>query len=518
MSSSSPTRLWRLLACAPLALLATCGKAPPPPAPRLVLLYVTCTLEKHHLEPYDPAVRTTPHLAAFADEGVVFERHVTECGQSGIDFATLFTGKQADGHGIYDHPNVLAERNNLIAETFAAAGYDTYYWSGHPMASSDLGYGQGVPASNVVQRERMFGDNAKPFAKTYLAELSANDARFQGILERLAAEPDYRAFVQVAFTVTHEPYHRYVPVEELLAFLARNPEVAPGLERGEIERWVKVYQEHRHELNWDFRNARAELGLDDADVAALARTLEALYSACVSQLDGYFGQVLDAIRARGLDGQSLVAFTADHGELLWRDNAAFPWTHGLDLAPEILDVPWILRAPGLRPGRYPAVTRSIDVFPTLAGLCGLPIPRSVTGNDLAPALRGQAEAPEALAFSHSPLWPEARIERFGSYPAVHELMPTRDPSWLSVRVRDRDLVCQERRVGPEQEVLEAFDLADDPGQRRNVFDPKDPRHARLVEALRRYKQNLVESFHPEPEIGLTDNETLDRLRALGYIR
>lgn len=510
----------RIPCLALLALLAACGApaAPPPPAPRLVVLYVNCTLNKSFLAPYEPAVRYTPNLAAFAAEGVVFERHVTECGQSGIDFATLFTGKQADGHGIYDHPNVLAERNELIAESFAAAGYETFYWSGHPMASASLGYGQGVPEANVIAHDRMFGNSSEPFEKTYLASLSANEPRFQAILARLAAEPDYRAFVQVAFTETHEPYHRYVPVKELRAFLQRFPEVAPDLDPKAIARWVSRYQKYRHELNWDFAQTRKALKLSDADVAALARTLAALYAACVGQLDGYFGEVLGAISAQGLDGECLLAFTTDHGELLYRDNASFPWTHGLELAPEILEVPLILRGAGLAPGRYGAVSRSIDVFPTLAGLCGIPIPSAVEGLDLSRALRGTVPPPAPLAFSHTPLWPEARMERFGRYQPVHDLLPARDPQCMTVRVRDGDLVLQIRRTRAQEDRIECFDLASDPEQRVDRYDPADPRQAELLEGLRRYKQKLAEHFDSALESEVPDNDTLERLRALGYIR
>src|SRR6185369_11475786 len=55
--------------------------------PRLVVLYVACTVKDRYLEPYNAAVDYTPNLAAFARESVVFRRHMTEAAQSGIAFA-----------------------------------------------------------------------------------------------------------------------------------------------------------------------------------------------------------------------------------------------------------------------------------------------------------------------------------------------------------------------------------------------------------------------------------------------
>ena len=93
-------------------------------------------MARDFLGAYRTEVSSTPRLAAFAREGVVMRAHVTETAQSGVAYAALLTGTQADRHGIYYHPNTLAEDNLTLAECFAAAGYETWFWSGHPMASA----------------------------------------------------------------------------------------------------------------------------------------------------------------------------------------------------------------------------------------------------------------------------------------------------------------------------------------------------------------------------------------------
>ena len=89
----------------------------------------------------------TPSLAAFARDSVVFEKHDTETPESGIAYASIFTGSQSDRHKVFHHPSILKDGLPTIARTFAANGYECWFWAGHPMANAALNYGQGVPRS-----------------------------------------------------------------------------------------------------------------------------------------------------------------------------------------------------------------------------------------------------------------------------------------------------------------------------------------------------------------------------------
>ncbi len=482
-----------------------------PSGPRLVILYAPCTVNRGYLEPYEPSVSFTPELAAFARESVVFRRHNTESGQSGCDFAALFTGTQAYEHGVYHHPSILREDLQLVAETFGQAGYETFFWSMHPMASAELGYGQGVPPERVY--------SARGPRKRLL--LQESDPDFRELLDGLAADPRRRAFVLASFTLTHAPYQKQLPDGAVERFLSDHPGRANGVTPDEVRRWLPVYDEHQHALEWDFPAAIAELGLSAGEVERLAAVLEVLYATAVAELDSAFGQMLAALKRRGLEDQALVAFTADHGELLRRENALFQWTHGLELAPEVLHVPLLIRCPGLPAGDYEGVTRSIDVYPTLAGLCGVELPaaRPPEGTDLAPVLRGERPVPELLAFSHSTVVSAEHLENFRDFELVNRYFPRTDPELIWVRARRGDLVAKLRSLDGTRFGLEVFDLALDPRETTNLYDPASPEHARLAEALEAYKEKLVENFARQGEGGeLGTEERLERLRDLGYVR
>jgi hypothetical protein len=75
---------------------------------------------------------------------------------------------------------------------------------------------------------------------------------------------------------------------------------------------------------------------------------------------------------------------------------------------------------------------------------------------------------------------------------------------------------QRVNIGGETWQLEAYDLAEDPLQLENRFDPADPRQQKLAEALEGYRARLVAGFARSEQP--LDPEALQRMRDLGYVR
>jgi arylsulfatase A-like enzyme len=492
-----------------------CGSAGGALAPRLVLLYATCTLAKSFLAPYDPSVTWTPHLHAFARRGVVFRRHQTEEGLSGVAFASIFSGAQATRHGVFSQPVRLGEEVLLITEAFADAGFEVWFWGDHEMASPALGYAQGVPAERVVAgAPRFHAPDPRRLRPEEEAFLRADDPRFVAVLEGLRRDPRRRALVVTNFTVTHAPYS----IAHLEALCRDDPGACPA-ESDRVEETAELFWRHYVDLSWNLDATVRRLGLGDADVARIARVAELLYRANVHRLDGLFGEVVAAVETRGLLDESAIAFTADHGEVLHREGAIFHWNHGFALAPESLGVPWLLVAAGVEPGEWQGVTRSIDVFPTLAGLAGVPLAEgAVEGVDLAPALRGEAPAPVLVALSHSALVPEVllQVSRARGGTLLDALHPDRRGDGLWVSLRDGDRVYKlARRSGRERLEHLVYDLSRDPTEQQDLYDPADAAQRERFEELERYRAALrrrLDGTATEPE-----PRSLERLRGLGYV-
>jgi len=108
------------------------------------------------------------------------------------------------------------------------------------------------------------------------------------------------------------------------------------------------------------------------------------YYASITFLDAQVGRVLDALEPLGLADNTVVAFTSDHGYHLGE--------HGLwqkrSLFEESARVPLLLSAPGMttRGKSTDSLAELVDLYPTFADCCGLPIPQHVSGVSLKPAL------------------------------------------------------------------------------------------------------------------------------------
>lgn len=128
---------------------------------------------------------------------------------------------------------------------------------------------------------------------------------------------------------------------------------------------------------------------DDSITQAEARTLRHGYYAAVSYTDAQIGKVLDALERLNLDENTVVVLWGDHGWHLgdlgvWGKHTTYEFA---------LRSPLVVRAPDVSNAggtTVRAIVESLDIYPTLADLCGLPIPGRVDGESLVPHLKQSA--------------------------------------------------------------------------------------------------------------------------------
>ena len=484
-----------------------------PKPPRLVVLYATCTVNKNYLSPYNPNVTFTPHIERFSQQSQVFTKHRTEAGLSGIAFASIFTGNQAPQHGIFAQPTTMADSVYDVTEAFADNGYDVFFWNNHNMGASDLNYGQGAPKENVISNET----------------LDPDDERFGAILKRLSEDKEYKAFILTNFTVSHGPY---LPddFEKFGQVYPGESDVLRELTVEEFRKYMWLYYKNNIELRYNFPQAKLDLDLTDEDLSKLVRVVELLYKSRMAVLDHHFGLLLKKIDDLRLADESLIVFTADHGESLYRSHAPFKWSHGHALQADVLDVPLIIRMPAadMPPRRCDVVTRSMDVFPTMAQLSQLQLPANINlnGYDLTGVMKGKEVDPQHLAFSHTgklvPTMGDPTDRQEIIVKQIARFYPRSDLALTWVAVRQNDMVWKYRNMGGMDFGFQAFDLSTDPGEENDTFDPSDPQHQMMAEELKRYKEILLTAYREweairAQSIELPDEERLERLRSLGYI-
>lgn len=179
------------------------------------------------------------------------------------------------------------------------------------------------------------------------------------------------------------------------------------------------------------------------------------YHASISFMDAQVGRVLDALERLKLTDNTVVVMTSDHGYHMYE--------HGLwqkmSLFENSARVPLIIAAPGARGnGRSTAaLAELVDLYPTLADLCGLPAPAYLDGVSQRPVLENPPASVKDVAFTQV---------RHGKVPGYS----ARTKRW-------RYTLWDDGRQGEQ-----LFDHEADPGELTNLAS--DPRHAETIAGLR----------------------------------
>lgn len=136
------------------------------------------------------------------------------------------------------------------------------------------------------------------------------------------------------------------------------------------------------------------------------------YYAMVSEVDEWCGRILETLERTGQAENTIVVFTADHGEWLGEGGKFGKGYPGDDA---VTRVPLIMRAPGWTSadGQHcDALVEAVDVLPTLLDFAGLPVPSDLQGRSLGGYLRGEAVAERESALTEFAGWRSLRTAEY----------------------------------------------------------------------------------------------------------
>lgn len=186
-----------------------------------------------------------------------------------------------------------------------------------------------------------------------------------------------------------------------------------------------------------------------------ARQLIHGYYACVSYTDALIGRVLDELDRLKLTDRTIVVLWGDHGwnlgeHTLWCKHSCYETS---------MRIPLIVRVPGISGGqRRSALIETIDVYPTLCELAGIPAPRHLQGTSFAGLLRNP-DAP----------WKTAAVGRFQNGDTIRT---------------DTHRLTEYRNGRGQLTGNMLYHHRTDPGENRNVIDAQPETAAALSERLR----------------------------------
>lgn len=107
--------------------------------------------------------------------------------------------------------------------------------------------------------------------------------------------------------------------------------------------------------------------------------VKAVYADSLAYVDFQIGRLFEYLKAKNKWENTLVVVTGDHGQAFYEHGFA---SHASAIYDEVMKVPLVFRAPGLKPGTETRLAQHVDIAPSILGLLGLPVHPSFQGIDL----------------------------------------------------------------------------------------------------------------------------------------
>lgn len=326
----------------------------------------------------------TPNLDRMASKGVLFENFFVNnpvCAPSRVSF---FTSLYPHQHGKLTNTSgeLIQSLDKSMFGYFKKLGYRTgWFGKNHHSHAKPL----------MAELDSVNGRNREPFRSytkfvpphwhsdflwpkedTYAPLTTENGIGF--INEAKEGEP---FFLYLSYFDPHPPY--MAPAEYTSQYCSEDMVLPEFIHPAKLS--TRLDEEYRL-LRYD--------KLSEAD---LTETMRYYYAAIEWGVDHQVGLILQALEDKGLTENTIIVFSADHGDFMGEHHMV---RKGMFLYDALLHVPFIWYAPGrIQEGlRSRVMTQGVDLYPTLVDMVGGQKPENVSGRSLKPFLTGQQQEDE----------------------------------------------------------------------------------------------------------------------------
>lgn len=444
----------------------------------LNVLFITVdTLRADHLGSYGYMRDTSPNIDKLAKQGILFSQAIVQWPKTRPSFASMLTSTYGYYNGevrINDINRKINSHLVLLPEILKNANYNTVAIVSNGNLASAYNFNQGIDNHIEVWREH------KNKEAVYVTENALSWLRNNSHKGKF--------FMWLHYVDPHAKYQPPGPYHEIYL----------GDKFYDGSKTVPINNNH-HEVRYkDMGGIWPERQLGNH------RELDyyiAQYDAEVRYTDENVGEVLDTIKALGLSENTIVIFTADHGESLGEHNYYFD--HGRLPYDDCVRVPLIIKLPGLKSGikviDHPV--ELIDMMPTVLDILNIPINKEAQGKSLLPLMSVAADNIPLYAFTEA------------GYKQNYQRM-IRTKKWKLIYVPDKE----------DQNIMqgmpfELYDMERDPWELNNLVKVETNIADELKRELFKWMERAegVNGQSSRKENVSIDKKTEENLKSLGYI-
>lgn len=381
---------------------------------------------------------STPNMDRLAAEGTLFENAFCQTGQCVPSRYSIFTGRYARSTGTYSNGQTQNPDERTVADIFKDAGYISATIGKHHMQMNEANDNHGFDLVSSPSADLQGAGTFLPYDEVHPGRSLVG--------ETALTNDEHRQGQIVAESIDFIRENKNRPFVLWCSFWGPHTPITPSAP------WSTQYDPAELTLPPNLHVIDEEMpGIDTLLTKSGTFPEDSYHSAClayyyglVSQIDYNVGRVLDELDALGLADNTIVVYTADHGEMMSEHGA---WTKGNTAYEPQIHIPLIIRFPGKFPGgkRISKLVCSIDLLPTLLDAASMEIPGNIDGKSLL--------APKTQQ------WRKYAFSEHGS---------SSQKTCIMTRSQTHKYVLF--RTGGEMEYEQLFDMVNDPWEMQNVID------------------------------------------------
>lgn len=441
-----------------------------------VLFILVDDFGSRDLSCYGSALYETPNMDRLAASGAKFTQAYVAYPRCVPSRFAIFTGKHpARVQGEKDSPHVEPDRDATIGQAFKAAGYSTFYCGKWHL-------GEGASNPDKVGFDTIVAAGAAGATRSFFAPYTVSKSKGHDEKDAIVGLDDAPEGEYLTDRLTQETM-KFIENNKGKPFCAVLAHYAVHTPIEAKAHLTKRYEEKlatmpKPAAEWEPESAGENLLVQN----------NATYAAMIQSVDNGIGRLLNQLKKLGIEDNTIIVLASDHGGLSARGGKRGVATSNRPLRAGKghlydggLRIPLLVRWPGtVKPGTELATPVStLDLLPTLTDMAGIAKPEKAGTDGLSLAnLLQTGAAPERDTF-------------YWHNPAPR---PTSTGDWFSSAIRVGDLKLVDF---PTEKKIELYDLANDPGESKNVAESRPEDRDRLLAKLNAWRQDVGASTTPK---------------------